>query len=145
MFETYVSTNPEICAYDCHIASKGAHPEHKKNPNSFVDGSWRFHDYFDGLKVKPKNIPPMLIRPEKSYVETDVEVNGNIIKRQRIDLIMDFTSVKGCEDPEAWLSPTRVRTHIYSTDPVEMGHFFELKYAETAKKWRLKRRYKVSR
>jgi hypothetical protein len=24
MFEAYVSTNPEICAHDCHIASKGA-------------------------------------------------------------------------------------------------------------------------
>jgi hypothetical protein len=70
-----------------------------------VFGSWRFHNYFDGLNVKPTGIPPILIRPERSYVETDVEVNGNIYKRQRIDVIMDFTSVKGCQEICRTLKP----------------------------------------
>jgi hypothetical protein len=61
MFETYVPTNPEVCAYDYHIASKGKHPEHKNTPNNFVYASWSFHDYFDGLKVIPKGTPPMLV------------------------------------------------------------------------------------
>jgi hypothetical protein len=51
MFETYVSTNPELCAYDCRIASQGRHPKYKRVANTFVYGSWRFHHYFDGLKV----------------------------------------------------------------------------------------------
>jgi hypothetical protein len=71
-------------------ASKSTYPQHKKNPNDFVYGSWRFHHYFDGLKVKPKGIPPILIRPERIYVETDVEVNRKIYKRQKIDVIMDL-------------------------------------------------------
>jgi hypothetical protein len=52
------------------------------------------HNYFDGLKVKPKAISFMLIRPERSYVTIDVEVNDHTYKRQRIDVFIDFTSVK---------------------------------------------------
>jgi hypothetical protein len=68
MFETHVSSNPEIRAYNCHIAPKGKYPEYEDDPDNFVYGSGDFHNYFDGLKVKPKGIPPMLIRPQKSYV-----------------------------------------------------------------------------
>jgi hypothetical protein len=34
----------------------------------------------------------MLIRPERSYVAIDVEVNGHMYKRQKIDVLKDFTS-----------------------------------------------------
>jgi hypothetical protein len=33
-----------------------------------------------------------------TYVETDIEVNGLIYKRHRIDVLMDFTSAKGCQE-----------------------------------------------
>jgi hypothetical protein len=51
--------------------------------------------------IAPKGIPPMLIRPEGSYVETDVEVNG----RQRIDVLIDFTSRAGCDEICSSLKP----------------------------------------
>jgi hypothetical protein len=34
----------------------------------------------------------------RKYLEKDVEVNGHTHPRPRIDVIMDFTSVKGCEE-----------------------------------------------
>jgi hypothetical protein len=61
-------------------------------------GSWRLHNYSDGLKVNPKNTPAILIIPERSYVETDVEVNGHTYKRQKIEVLMYFMSLRGCED-----------------------------------------------
>jgi hypothetical protein len=42
MFETFVSSNPQICAYDCHIAPKGAYREYKDDPDNFVYASWDF-------------------------------------------------------------------------------------------------------
>jgi hypothetical protein len=150
MFEQYVSTNPQIRAYDCHIASAALYDEHKKNPNNFVYASWNFHNYFDGLKVNPKGIPPMLIRLVMSYVAKDIEVNGNRYPWRRIDVIMDFMSVKGCEEMCRTLRPgfimintTQVRTWIYSKDPEEMCHFFSLKYQETVAKWGIRNRYVV--
>jgi hypothetical protein len=82
MFEVSVSSNSEIGAYECHIASKKERPTHDKDKLNRVYKSWRFHNYFDGLKVKPANTPPILIRPEKSYVAANVEVNGHTYKRQ---------------------------------------------------------------
>jgi hypothetical protein len=38
MSEACVSTNPEICAYDCHIASVKNRPRYKRVANSFVYG-----------------------------------------------------------------------------------------------------------
>jgi hypothetical protein len=150
MFETYVSTNPEIRAYDCHIASVNRHPEHEKVASNLVYGSWRFHRYFDGLKVKPVGVLPILIRPERIYVEADSEIKGHTYTRQRIDVLMGFTSPAGCQEicralkpGFVSLSPTRVRTHIYSANAEEMCYFFELKYAKTAEKWQLNRRYRV--
>jgi hypothetical protein len=69
----------------------------------------------------------MIIRPEKIYVETDVEVNGHTYKRRRIDVLMDFTSEKGCEEMRpgfVCLSPTRVCTYIYSPNAEQMCYFF---------------------
>jgi hypothetical protein len=130
MFETYVSSNPEIRGYDCHIAPKGTYPEYANDPDNFVYVRWDFHNYFDGLKVKPKAIPPMLIRPERSYVTIDVEVNGHTYKQQRIDVLIDFTSVKGCKEicksvkpGFIGLSPTCILTHIYSENVVHMCKF----------------------
>jgi hypothetical protein len=74
MFETYVSSNPDIRAYNCHIARKGKYPEYEDDPDNLVYGSANFHNYFDGLKAKPKGIPPLLIRPQRSYVAIDVDV-----------------------------------------------------------------------
>jgi hypothetical protein len=96
MFETYVSS--EIRAYDCHIALKDKYPEYANDPDNFVYESWDFRNYFDGLKVLPKNIPPLLIRPQRSYVAIDVEVNGHTYKRQRIDVLIEFTSQAGCKE-----------------------------------------------
>jgi hypothetical protein len=39
MFETYVSSNSEIRAYDCHIAPEGKYPIYAKE---LVYRSWRF-------------------------------------------------------------------------------------------------------
>jgi hypothetical protein len=88
VFETFVSSNPQICAYDCHIAPKGEYPEFEKDHDNIVFASWDFHNHFDGLNVRPKKVPPTVIIPVKSYVETDVEVNGHVYKRRRIDVII---------------------------------------------------------
>jgi hypothetical protein len=111
-------------------------------------GSWRLHNCFDGLKVNPKNVPPILIIPERSYAETDVEVNGHTYKRQKIEVLM----LRGCEEMcrtlrpgFVSLSPTCVQTYLYlySPDAEEMCYLFELKYAETAERWRENSRYEV--
>jgi hypothetical protein len=34
MFETFVSSNPQICAYDCHIAPKGKYPAYENDPDN---------------------------------------------------------------------------------------------------------------
>jgi hypothetical protein len=73
------------------------HREYKLVANNIVYGSCRFHDYFDGLRVIPQGIPPMLIRPERNYVETDVEVNGHTYKRQKTDVRMDLRVQKAAK------------------------------------------------
>jgi hypothetical protein len=92
------------------------------------------------LKVKPSNVPPMLIIPVKSYVETDVEVNGHVYKRRRIDVIMYFSSPKGCDTVSRTLKPgfvqSQFKTHIYAGNAERMCYFFGLKYELTAQKWR---------
>jgi hypothetical protein len=102
------------------------------------------------MKVFPKGVPPMIIRPWRSYVARDVEVNGSRYSVHMIEVIMDFTSVDACTEMCRTLRPgftllstTQVKTHIYSKNPEEMCHFFELKHEETAVKWRLEERHQV--
>jgi hypothetical protein len=52
----------------------------------------------------------MVIRPEKSYVATNVEVNGHTYTRQRIDAEISKRLRPGYEE----VSPTCVRTHTCS-------------------------------
>jgi hypothetical protein len=76
------------------------------------------HQYFDGLMTEGI-IPCSLVRPERTYEWATFHVDGREIKRQQIDVLVDFTSEeglqqvlhtlnKGCE----LLSPKRLRTHL---------------------------------
>jgi hypothetical protein len=64
----------------------------------------------------------MLIRPQRSYVAIDVDVNGHTYKRQRIDVLIGFTNPAGCKEickslrpGFIWLSRTRVQTSTVRT------------------------------
>jgi hypothetical protein len=88
--------------------------------------------------------------PHVTYVAIDVEVSGHTYKRQRIDVLIDFTSESGCKAICRTLKPgficlssTQVQTHICSVNAVEMCNFLKLKYADTAEKWWRRRRYTV--
>jgi hypothetical protein len=65
----------------------------------------------------------LIVRPEKSYLAANVQVNGHAYKRQRIDVLMDFTNADGCREISRRLrpgfvgvSPTRVRAHKREKD-----------------------------
>jgi hypothetical protein len=62
MFERRVSSNSEIRAYRCHIASVKRYKTHECNENNVVYASWLFHQYFDGLMTEGI-IPCLLVRP----------------------------------------------------------------------------------
>jgi hypothetical protein len=89
----------------------------------------------DGWITKP-NTPLVTVRLEKA---THIEVNGHTYKRQRIDVLMDFTSPDGCTELSNRLrkghegvNPTHSRTYIYSSNARGMCHYLELKHAQTA-------------
>jgi hypothetical protein len=67
MFEKRVSSNSEIRAYRCHIASKKRHPTHEANENNVVYASLLFHQYFDGLMTEGI-ITCLLVKVVKTYV-----------------------------------------------------------------------------
>jgi hypothetical protein len=142
MFEKCVSMNREIRAYKCHIASVKNYEQHAKHGDNIVFASWLFHQYFYGLMTED-NIPLLIVRPEKTYEDTESRVKKRSVKRQRVQVLIDFTTHEelkeilptlheGCER----LSPTQLRAHLYARDGKQMCEFLKLKYHETAALWR---------
>jgi hypothetical protein len=145
MVEKQVSSNAEVGEYKCHIASVKRYKTHEQNANNIVLVSWRFHQYFDGLVTKGI-IPCLLVRLERTYKAASFHLGGRDIKRQRIDVIMDFTSEEGLQEVLSTLnegtellSPKQLLPYIYASDAELMCKFFELKHGETAELWEAKR------
>jgi hypothetical protein len=90
-------------------------------------------------------IPCLLVRVVKTYTPTTFHVGRRELKRQRIDVLMDFTTEDGLREimPTlnegcAMLGPKRLQTYIYANDARQMCRFFEYKYGETAQAWKSK-------
>jgi hypothetical protein len=142
MFEKRVSMNREIRAYKCHIASVKNYKQHEKHRDNIVFASWLFHQYFDGLMTEGI-IPLLIVRPEKTYEETTFRIGRRSIKRQMVQVLMDFTTEEGLNEVMPtlkegceMLSTKRLRTHIYANDAQQVCEFLELKHGETAALWR---------
>jgi hypothetical protein len=97
MLEKRVSVNREIRAYKCHIASVKSYKQHAKHGDNIVYASWLFHQYFDGLMTEGI-IPLLIVRPEKTYEETTFRIGGRNVKRQMVEVLMDFTSEDGLNE-----------------------------------------------
>jgi hypothetical protein len=142
MFEQYGVSNPRIRTYECHIAPVYKYKQYAKDINNIVYASWLFLKHFYGLNVVPASTPQFLIRAVKSYEGELMELNDQIVTRQRIDVIMDFLTRDGCTKIRSGLndgyeveSTAQVRTHIYCVDAERMCYFLALKHAETAEMW----------
>jgi hypothetical protein len=129
MFEKRVSMNREIRAYKCHIASVKNYTQHAKHDDNIVFASWLFHQYFDGLMTED-NIPLLIVRPEQSYEDTEFGSKRRREKRQKVQVLIDFTTPdglleilptlrEGCQQ----LSPTQLRTHLYAIDETNVRVF----------------------
>jgi uncharacterized protein YebE (UPF0316 family) len=62
-----------------------------------VFASWLFHQYFDGLMTEGV-IPLLIVRPEKTYEVTAFRIKGRNIKRQMVQVLMDFTTEEGLNE-----------------------------------------------
>jgi hypothetical protein len=74
------------------------------------------------LNVEPSSTPHLVVRPEKTY-KNKPSSRCYAVKRQRIDVLMDFLSPDGCteimgrlKDGYEVLSPTQVRPYVYGID-----------------------------
>jgi hypothetical protein len=119
MFEKRASMNPVMHAYRCPIVSKGRYSVHAANENNVVFVSWLFYLYFQGVPTEAI-IPRMLVSPFKTYPTTTVHVEDREFKRQRLDVVMDFTTEEGLEEmrhvlhaDSVVMGRKRLRTHIY--------------------------------
>jgi hypothetical protein len=142
MFEKRASMSPEMRAYRCPIVSRGRYYVHAANENNVVYSSWLFYLYFQGL-VTQGIIPCMLVSPIKTYPTTTLHLEGRELKRQKLDVMMDFTTEENLlelrhvmHEESRVISPTRLRTHIYVRNAKDMCTFFQDKYPETVHIWR---------
>jgi hypothetical protein len=129
MFEKRVSMNCEIRAYRCPIASVKNYKIHENNVDNIVYASWLFHQYFDGLMTA--GIPCLLVRVVKMYTPTTFQIDGCTVKRQRIEVLMDFTTDDGLNEILPTLNegcelrgPKQLQTYIYASNAEQMCRFF---------------------
>jgi hypothetical protein len=141
MFERRVSITPEMCAYRCPIVSKVRHSAHAANENNVVYVSWLFYLYLQGLLTQGI-IPCMLVSLLKTYPTTSIQLEGRQVKRQRLDVMMDFVTAEQLEELQGLLreesvkiSPTRLRTHIYVSNAAAIAKLFQEEYTETLHHW----------
>jgi hypothetical protein len=99
MFEKRASMNPEMRAYGCPIVSKGRYSVHAANENNVVYVSWLFYLFFQG--VLTKGIIPSMLVSLKTYPNTTLHLEGREIKRQRLDVVIDFTTEEGLRNEVA--------------------------------------------
>jgi hypothetical protein len=132
---------PEMCAYRCPIVSKVRHSAHAANENNVLHVSWLFYLYFQGLLTQGI-IPCMLVSPIKTYPNTTIQLEGRQVKRQRLDVIMDFATEEHLQELQRLLredckkiSPTRLQAHIYVCNAAAMAKRFQQKYPETVEHW----------
>jgi hypothetical protein len=70
------------------------------------------------------------------------ELNGQIVKRQKVEVLMDFLTEEGCtqissrlKEGYEMITPKQVRAHVYCIDAEKMCFYLTLKHAETAQHW----------
>jgi hypothetical protein len=141
MFEKRALMNSGMCAYKCPVVSKGRHSVHAANENNVAYVSWLFYQYFQGVPTEGI-IPCMLVSPFKTYPTTTLHVEGRELKRQRLDVVMDFTTEESLEEmhrvlheESARISDKRLQAHIYVRNAKDMCKFFQDKYPETEKQY----------
>jgi hypothetical protein len=85
----------------------------------------------------------MLVSPFMTYSTTTLHLGGRQIKRQRLGVIMDFTTEEGLQElhhvlheESVVISAKRLQTHIYVRSARQMCNVFQDKYPETAELWR---------
>jgi hypothetical protein len=67
-----------------------------------------------------------------------MQLEGRQVKRQRLDVMMDFTTEEQLQELQGVLreesekiSPARLRTHIFVSNAAAMAKLFQEKYTET--------------
>jgi hypothetical protein len=140
MFERRESI--EMCAYRCHILSNLRPSIHAANENEVAYMSWLPYLYLHG--IHSEDIPPcMLLSPVKLYRPTTIQLERRNVRRQRMDVIMDFLEEEQLEqlhillhEGSTKLNPTRLRTHIYVHDAETTAALFQQKCEDTKNRWR---------
>jgi hypothetical protein len=141
MFERRASIAPEMCAYRCPIASRVRRSAHAANENNVVYMSWLLYLYLHGILTQGIR-PCMLVSPIKTYLTTTIQLEGRELRRQKLEVMMDFMTEEQREEVEALLheeskriSATRLQTHIYVSNAKATAKLFQEKYEETIHYW----------
>jgi hypothetical protein len=103
--------------------------------------SWLPYLYLQGILTQGI-IPCMLVSPLKTYRTTTIQLEGHQVRRQRLDVMMDFVTEEQLEELHGLLheesrkiSSTRLQTHIYVRDAEATARLFQEKCRETRNYW----------
>jgi hypothetical protein len=144
MLEKRAPMNREMRAYRCYIAPIKQYPTHAANENNIVYASWLFYQYFEGV-ITEGIIPCVLVRPFKTYTTATFHADGRDLKRQWLDVLMDFTTEESLQEVRLILNeectvlgPKCLQTRIHAIDAKQMCRFFQYKHGKPAEIWKRK-------
>jgi hypothetical protein len=127
----------QVHAYACDISSTPS-DTHAARVNNTLNMSWLGYLYFKG---EAGVVPCMLVCPTAIHEEEMIEVGEREVKRQKMDVTMEFHTKDNMEEMKDLLqgyteiSDKCLKTSIYAQNAKTMAKNFHTHYIEVRKVW----------